>query len=58
MVSDFENMQCVEDFVQVTPIKRKRKAPPIEQPKKKKLKRKLDLKPPPTPAALVIGKDA
>ena len=54
MVTDFENMQSVEDFVHVTPVKRKRKAGPPEKPKKKK-KAKLPLKPAPVKQTIVLG---
>lgn len=55
MVADFENMQSLEDFVQVTPIKRKRKATPIEKPKKKKQKIKVEPAMSPLKKPIIIG---
>ena len=55
MVSDFDQMQSLEDFVHVTPVKRKRKATPIEKPQKKKIKRKIESKLSPV-KPVVIGK--
>ena len=55
MVNDFEGMQSLDDFVHVTPVKRKRKAGPPEKPKKKK-KAKLALKPPPIKQTIVLGR--
>ena len=55
MVSDFDQMQSLEDFVHITPVTRKRKATPIEKPKKKKIKRKTESKLSPV-KPVVIGK--
>ena len=55
MVADFENMQSLEDFVQMTPIKRKRKATPIEKPKKKKQKVKVEPPMSPLKKPIIIG---
>ena len=55
MVQDFETMQSLEDFVTTTPVKRKRKATPLQKPKKKKLKVKLEPREAPVQQPVMIG---
>ena len=57
MVSDFDGMQSLEDFVHTTPVKRKRKAMPVEKPKKKKMKLKLEPQSTPIKKPVIIGND-